>query len=363
MNKTTPKSSEHKSAESLQFLDLNSGSSHAAPRSKVNFFALNALDPIIDAGEGRLGAWSVRLIDQDRQGAKRFELSRDGLNFATCVVAWEEETAAEMWSAMAYRQALPALDKLLGCPPLPWLVSLQDETSSATLRERWGSSLYEPMMREFTGLAETIAWAILLKGQAGRASAPGGVSEPDVSGVGFPDFPLLPTDGATLCVGPCGLMTLIRLSGIRPPEVSAINDGEIEVGILTSGKSGIMLARFQNPGTRRGELIFDMPFHIGLLDPGERYLTRRGHSERRNMLIVVMDEAGRPLGEREVTLSQETSEVLERIVESQARVSGEAGWSRRQHDREVDDFYKRFPDPTRIVDRLFERAHVRQTIH
>lgn len=175
--------------------------------------------------------------------------------------------------------------------------------------------------------------------------------------------PILPHDGAVLDIGPNGLRAIVQFSQIAESEIEAIRRGTLDVGVLSSQASGILILRFEPRMSGKSPIVLEMPFHIGLLSPDQRFLPIREDGLVHAMMITIQDERGRQHGGRLVALSSAVCDAIESLVERQAREAASPLFSREKHERSVRDYYKRFPDTLAAADRLFDRAHARQTIH
>ncbi len=173
---------------------------------------------------------------------------------------------------------------------------------------------------------------------------------------------ILPDDGATLSIGPSGLTAIVQLSDPLESEIAAIRRGAMELAVLGSGATGIVFMRFAAEGGKP-PVDFEMPFHVGLLPPEDRRLPERRGDVVHGLAIVLQDQNGHGHGVRMVGPGGGFSEAIERLVERQRVEASSPGWTRRSHDREVEDFYRRYPDLAKAADRIFARALARTTIH
>lgn len=175
-------------------------------------------------------------------------------------------------------------------------------------------------------------------------------------------------DGARLSIGPKGLTLFIRLSAPTEYEVADIRRGKLEVGVVSIGATGILITRFgaatDMPRVRAvPSLVFDAPFHIGLLPPDRRYLPEREGNLSFGLTIIILDELGRQHGGRQVGMALPLAAAIERVVERQVVEAARPGWTKRVHDAEVEQFYARYPDVGRAADNLLRRAWATDTVH
>jgi hypothetical protein len=164
-------------------------------------------------------------------------------------------------------------------------------------------------------------------------------------GVGGPSpYPALP-QGATLDIGPEGLTLVVSLPRPSRAEIWAIRRGKLDIGMLMAGSTGVLLWRFNGENSCRPVVELESVFHIGLLQPDRRYVPSGDAGLVHSVMIIAQDERATCRALRMVSLPADVSGAVDTVVAFQANQASQPGWSRHEHEAEVEGYFRRFPSP------------------
>jgi len=160
--------------------------------------------------------------------------------------------------------------------------------------------------------------------------------------VGGPSPYSMPAEGARLDIGPGGLNLVVSITNPSKVEIRALRRGQMDVRMVMSGSTAILLWRFMGKSGRPA-VELESVFHMGLLPIDSRRVPSGAAGLVHGVTIILQDERSTCRALRLVSLPAETSDEIDAVVAMQARQASEHGWNRKVHDAEVEFYLRDFP--------------------
>lgn|GEM_PF-6269639 len=118
-------------------------------------------------------------------------------------------------------------------------------------------------------------------------------------------------------VSPQSVMMLAELPNPSVREVEIFRTGQVRVAVAREESAAILTWRIVRPADGKC-LWFETPFHIGLEEPGTRYLLPRETAEHgRTVRMVLQDERANCRASRTCVIAPEASHAIEEAVVDQ----------------------------------------------
>lgn len=146
-------------------------------------------------------------------------------------------------------------------------------------------------------------------------------------------------------IAPQSVLIVFELSKPTAAEIEAFKSGQVEVAVSQEGNATILSWRFTKPFDRK-QMWFETPFHMGLQEPGTRYLLPRESSQHGRLLtLLLQDEKAVCHVARTGVLAPEVSYAMEEAVIKQVIDAATNPAFRKEHDADLQRYFARTPDP------------------